>query len=73
METRRRTLVKSLSYRIIGGLITLTIAYIATGTIGSAVAIGLTDTVVKIGVFYLHERAWLHIGYGRTKEPEYQI
>jgi uncharacterized membrane protein len=73
METRRRTLVKSLSYRIIGGLITISVAYGATGTIGSAAAIGLIDTLVKIGAFYLHERLWLNIDYGRINEPEYHI
>jgi uncharacterized membrane protein len=73
METRRRTLVKSVSYRIIGGLITVSVAYAATGTFGSAAAIGLIDTLVKIGAFYLHERVWLNIDYGRIREPEYHI
>jgi uncharacterized membrane protein len=72
-ETRRRTILKSLSYRVIGGLITIVVAYAATGTLRAAAAIGLIDTVVKVGAFYLHERLWLHIDYGRTKDPEYYI
>jgi uncharacterized membrane protein len=72
-ETRRRTLVKSVSYRIVGGLITVAVAYAATGTLRAAAAIGLIDTVVKVGAFYLHERLWLRIDYGRTKAPEYYI
>ena len=72
-ETRRRTILKSLSYRVVGGLITICVAYAATGTLGSAAAIGLIDTVVKVGAFYLHERLWLRIDYGRAKDPEYYI
>jgi uncharacterized membrane protein len=28
---------------------------------------GLLDTVVKLCLYYLHERAWSRISYGRTK------
>jgi uncharacterized membrane protein len=73
METRRRTLVKSVSYRFIGGLVTLGVAYGATQRVGAAAAIGLADTLVKLGVFYFHERLWLGINYGRKSEPEYHI
>jgi uncharacterized membrane protein len=72
-ETRRRTLVKSLSYRILGGLITLGVAFLATGKLTAAATIGIVDALVKLGAFYLHERLWLRIGYGRTHEPEYHI
>jgi uncharacterized membrane protein len=61
------------SYRIIGAIVTWTIAFIATGKLSAATAIGLLDAVVKIGVFYLHERLWLRINYGRRREPEYHI
>jgi uncharacterized membrane protein len=73
METRRRTLLKSVSYRIVGGLVTMAVAYGATGKASAAAAIGLLDTFLKLGVFYGHERLWLNIEYGRIKEPEYHI
>ena len=73
MESRRRTLVKSVSYRIIGGLVTVGVAYAATNRLGAAAAIGLSDTMVKLGVFYFHERMWLRINYGRSANPEYNI
>ena len=31
------------------------------------------DGVVKIGMYFLHERIWNHIDYGRPKPPEYEI
>jgi uncharacterized membrane protein len=61
------------SYRFIAACITWAIAFIATGKLSAAIAIGLLDTLVKIGVFYLHERLWLRIAYGRRREPEYHI
>ncbi len=73
IETRRRTLVKSLSYRVLGGLVTMGVAYLLTHRAGAAALLGLTDTLVKVGVFYLHERLWLRINYGRISPPEYQI
>jgi uncharacterized membrane protein len=73
VETRRRTLVKSISYRIIGGLVTVGVAYAATHRVGASAAIGLLDTTVKLGVFYFHERLWLKINYGRTPQLEYHI
>ena len=31
------------------------------------------DAVVKIGVYFVHERLWNHIHFGRAKPPEYEI
>lgn len=73
METRRRTILKSASYRVLGGLITMAIAWVATREMVAATTIGVLDTLVKLGVFYLHERLWLRIDYGRSHEPEYHI
>jgi uncharacterized membrane protein len=34
---------------------------------------GLIDSVVKIGLYFLHERIWNYIPLGRPKPPEYEI
>lgn len=73
MESRKRTIVKSISYRIFGGLVTLGVAFIATGQVSSAAAIGIADALIKVGLFYSHERLWLRIGFGRSEGPEYHI
>ena len=31
------------------------------------------DSVVKIVLYFLHERLWNHIPFGRPKPPEYEI
>ena len=73
METHRRSLVKSLSWRFIATLITAGVAYAITGEVAFAVEIGLLDTSIKFFLYYLHERAWTRVRYGEVKKPDYQI
>jgi uncharacterized membrane protein len=35
--------------------------------------LGMLDMVLKIGLYFLHERLWNHISFGRSKRPEYEI
>ncbi|MFH1071179.1 MAG: DUF2061 domain-containing protein [Candidatus Glassbacteria bacterium] len=73
METIRRSMVKSISYRLLGLAITGTIVWLVTGKLAVAATIGLIDTVVKLGCYYAHERVWNKIGFGKIKPPEYEI
>lgn len=74
MDSRRRSIAKSLSWRFFATFITSAVAFFITGKWAFAVEIGLLDTTIKLLVYYWHERAWLRIGYGRTnKKPDYQI
>ena len=34
---------------------------------------GLADMVLKIVAYFVHERIWNHIDFGRAKPPEYEI
>jgi uncharacterized membrane protein len=73
METKLRSIAKTISYRVGGLFVTGFVALIITGNPLSALQIGLADTFAKLVVFYLHERAWNKIQFGRVKAPEYQI
>jgi len=73
METRWRSLVKAVTWRAGGLVMTSGVAYAITGRAGLAASIGILDTVVKLGAFYIHERAWLKIRFGRVRPPEYDI
>ena len=53
-----RSLMKSFSWRIVATLTTGIIAYVITGSYEAAIAIGAIEFVIKIVVYYLHERAW---------------
>lgn len=73
MESHVRSLVKSATYRLGGLVLTTAIAWAMTGRVDVAASIGVADTLVKLGAFYVHERLWLRIGFGRIKAPDYEI
>jgi len=50
------------------------VSWLVTGQIKLAVSIGFVEFFAKIGVYYLHERAWNRISLGRVPPKEdYQI
>ena len=73
MESTARSMVKAFSYRILGSASTAAIFFVFTGKAGLSIGAGALDMVVKIGVYFVHERLWNHISYGRPKPPEYEI
>lgn len=70
MESLSRAVLKSLSYRVIGLTVTVLIAWLCTGRLEVAAAIGAADTAIKVGIYFLHERAWNRIGFGRASAPD---
>ena len=73
MDTTRRSLAKSLSWRLLATLITAAIVWLLTGEVEFAAKVGLADTSSKFLVYFFHERAWNRVAFGRRTEPEYQI
>ncbi len=73
MESRRRSLVKALTWRAGGLVVTALIALLLTGSWRAAASIGLLDTLVKLAAFYVHERMWLKIRFGRLRAVDYEI
>ncbi len=73
MESAARSIAKSLSWRVVAMAITLSVTYAVTSSFKFAAAVGATDTIIKIGTYYAHERAWNRVSFGKPKEPEYYI
>lgn len=63
--TRSRSFVKALSYRIFGTLSSWAVVYVITGKGTLAAIIAFWETVIKVFVYYGHERAWNFISWGR--------
>ncbi|MHC4477453.1 MAG: DUF2061 domain-containing protein [Planctomycetota bacterium] len=73
MESHFRSIVKAVTWRAGGTFVTGIVAWGFTGELKIAAGIGLIDMVLKIGAFYVHERLWNRVHFGKLKPPEYQI
>ena len=74
VESHYRSIVKAGSYRILGSTTTALIFFVLTGKGQLSLGAGALDMVLKIGAYFVHERIWNHINFGRsTKAPEYEI
>lgn len=77
MEERPvRSIAKAISWRATGTIDTILISWIITGSIKWAISIGGVELVTKLLLYYLHERVWNQISFGRVKaepRPEYEI
>ena len=65
--TKARSFTKSLSYRIFGTLTSWAVVYAITGKGSLATLIAFWETIVKIAVYYYHERVWDKISWGRLQ------
>jgi uncharacterized membrane protein len=72
-ESQARSLAKALSWRFLATIITGSLAWIITGEAGIAATIGVADTLLKLGIYYVHERAWARIAFGRPMTRDYEI
>jgi uncharacterized membrane protein len=57
-ESRLRSLLKAISYRIIGTLTTASVVLGVTGDVTTAITIGTVEPIAKIVIYYVHERVW---------------
>jgi uncharacterized membrane protein len=73
MESTSRSIAKAVSYRVLGSATTGLIVFFLTGKGGLSVGASMLDIVLKIGAYFIHERIWDHIQYGRPKAPDYEI
>lgn len=69
MVSYKRHLLKTISWRIIGTLDTILLSWIITGNWKWGVAIGTTEVITKMVLYFLHERAWYKLSdYGVEKK-----
>lgn len=66
MQSHRRSIVKAASYRVLATSMVFVIAFLFTGDLTPAAKIGLSAAVGKTTLYYLWERVWDRISWGRT-------
>lgn len=57
-DSNAKSIFKTISWRIVGTIDTIVIAFIVTGEIGMAASIGSVEVFTKIILYYFHERFW---------------
>ena len=66
-ESKSRSVVKTISWRILATATTITLVYIFTGKTDIAFSVGLIEVFLKMLIYFLHERAWDKIHFGRQE------
>ena len=61
MDSHRKSLIKAISWRIVGTAATFITTFILTREMHLAVALSGIDLISKIFLFYMHERMWNRI------------
>lgn len=64
-EKPKRSIVKSISWRIVGTMDTILISWLVTGTLTVAFSIGTVELFTKMILYFFHERIWNTINWGK--------
>ena len=65
MISKRRSLVKSVTWRVVAVLVTFLVGLIMTGNLEFALSLSLVSNFVNFVLYYFHERVWLRIKWGK--------
>jgi len=68
-EAHSRSLVKAVSWRLLGSIDTFIISFFVTHQLVFAASIASVETVTKVLLFYFHERIWAVVPWGRADQP----
>ena len=73
-ERHYRSVVKAISWRVTGTVDTVIISFLITGQAKWALSIGFVELFTKVALYYVHERIWNRLSFGRVKpQPDYHI
>ena len=62
--TKLRSILKTISWRIVGTLDTMFLGWIITGSPIVGLKIGALELFTKMILYYFHERVWLRFKFG---------
>ena len=64
-ESPIRSIVKAVSWRVVATATTTLLVWLFTGEVGLALTVGAFEAVAKMALYFLHERAWNRLRFGR--------
>ena len=66
--SKTRSLIKAISWRIVGTMDTMCLGWLITGSPLIGLKIGALELVTKFVLYYIHERGWAKIKFGIKKK-----
>jgi uncharacterized membrane protein len=64
-ESIARSAIKAATWRITGTIVTVSVAFVVTRKGVVALTVGSVDFLLKLVLFWAHERAWNRIDFGK--------
>jgi uncharacterized membrane protein len=64
MVSKRRSLAKSITWRLIAVVVTFLVGYVMTGSWEVAASLSIVSNLINFILYYLHERFWLRVKWG---------
>lgn len=72
-ETKKRSILKALSWRTLATITTAIIVFFFTGELTLAVTVGVLEVTAKMGLYFFHERMWQRIRFGKKEVPSFVL
>jgi len=66
-DSGKRTLAKTLTWRLTGSTSTFIIAYLLTGSLGLSSGIVVVQMIVNTFLYCFHESAWNRVNWGKSE------
>ena len=66
--SKTRSILKAVSWRIVGTLDTMALGWIITGNPIMGLKIGALELLTKFILYYIHERIWIRMKFGTKKK-----
>ncbi len=67
-DTRYRSIIKALSWRVFATVATILIVFAFTHRVVLSLGVGAVEVVVKLILYYFHERMWMRIPFWKKKQ-----
>jgi len=64
LESRKRHIAKTITWRFIGTMDTMLLAWLISGNPLTGLKIGFAEVITKMILYYLHERIWYKLDFG---------
>jgi adenylylsulfate kinase len=72
-ETKKRSILKAISWRTWATITTAIIVFLFTGRFALAITIGFLEVFAKMALYFFHERIWHRISYGKKEIPSFVL